>query len=597
MKHLHRILRACCGCAVWGISAVFAGVPQLLHHQGRMAVQGVPFEGQGQFKFALVDGAGATSYWSNDGSSTAGSEPAGHVGVPVVRGLYSVLLGDTSVAGMAALPPAVFANADVRLRVWFNDGSRGFEMITPDQRLVAAPYALVAARVEQVLLADIEAPPVVPVVAWGKNSQGQTTVPPVLSGANTAAISAKGNTSLALLKNGTVIRWGGGAAVPGELSGVTAIAAGVNHALALRGNGSVAAWGDNSYGQSTTAGISDATAIAAGEKHSLILRANGTLTVLGDNTFGQTGAPPQPGFTAIAAGHDHCLALGPGGAVSAWGRNDSGQTDVPPAAASGVIAIAAGAYHSLALKSDGTVLAWGWNSANQASVPPGLTDVRAIAAGYTFSAALKNDGTVVCWGDSSDGQATIPADAVQLASIAAGDSHVIALHADLMPAQVARLDQPNTFTGKIGIRRNPATNSLEVEGNASKSSAGSWLSNSDRRIKTDIQPLSAALDTLDRVRLVDFRYTDGYLASHPGLQDRRYLNVIAQEFAKVFPEHVQGSGERLPDGSEILQVDTYPLTIYSAAAIQELHRENKALREKLADQEARLRRLEERLKP
>ncbi|WP_052573147.1 tail fiber domain-containing protein [Haloferula sp. BvORR071] len=186
---------------------------------------------------------------------------------------------------------------------------------------------------------------------------------------------------------------------------------------------------------------------------------------------------------------------------------------------------------------------------------------------------------------------------MQIVSIAAGDSHVLALHSDLVPAQVARLDQPNTFTGKIGIRRSAATNSLEVEGNASKSSAGSWLSNSDRRIKTDIQPLSGALERLDQVRLVDFRYTGSYLASHPGLQDRRYLNVIAQEFAKVFPDHVQGSGELLPDGSEILQVDTYPLTIYSAAAIQELHRENKALKEKLADQEARLRRLEDSLKP
>ncbi|WP_052573148.1 hypothetical protein [Haloferula sp. BvORR071] len=336
-----------------------AEVPRLLHHQGRMAVEGLPFDGTGQFKFALVDGGSGISYWSNDGSSSAGSQPAGIISLPVTRGLYSVQLGDASVAGMTALPADVFTHSDVRLRVWFNDGSRGFQMITPDQRLVAAPYALVAAQVEQVLLKDIQAPPVLPVVAWGKNFQGQATVPPVLSGANTAAISARGNTSLALLKNGSVVRWGGGAAVPGDLGGVTAIAAGVNYALALRSNGTISAWGDNSYGQSTTAGIADASAIAAGEKHSLILRADGTLTVLGDNTFGQTAVPPQSGFTAIAAGYDHCLALGPGGAVSAWGRNDSGQASVPPAATADVVAIAAGAYHSLALKSDGSVVAWG----------------------------------------------------------------------------------------------------------------------------------------------------------------------------------------------------------------------------------------------
>ena len=68
--------------------------------------------------------------------------------------------------------------------------------------------------------------------------------------------------------------------------------------------------------------------------------------------------------------------------------------------------------------------------------------------------------------------------------------------------------------------------------------------------------------------------------------------MVAQEFAEVFPDHVKSSGETLPDGSAILQVDTYPLTIYSAAAVQELHREYKSLKMKLADQEKRLLKLE-----
>ena len=91
---------------------------------------------------------------------------------------------------------------------------------------------------------------------------------------------------------------------------------------------------------------------------------------------------------------------------------------------------------------------------------------------------------------------------------------------------------------------------------------------------------------------MDFRYTEDYLAAHPEIEDRRYPNVIAQEFAQVFPDDVKGSGQRLPDGSEILQVDTYPLTIYSAAAVQELHQQNKELKAQLADQEQRLRKLE-----
>ena len=155
-------------------------------------------------------------------------------------------------------------------------------------------------------------------------------------------------------------------------------------------------------------------------------------------------------------------------------------------------------------------------------------------------------------------------------------------------SSIARFDS----AGRLGIGRTPLLNALEVEGNASKSTAGSWLANSDRRIKTDIESITGALEKLDQVRLVDFRYTDEYLAAHPGIEDRRYPNVIAQEFQQVFPDDVKSSGETLPDGSPILQVDTYPLTIYSAAAVQELHRENQVLKRQLADQEARLRKLE-----
>lgn len=136
--------------------------------------------------------------------------------------------------------------------------------------------------------------------------------------------------------------------------------------------------------------------------------------------------------------------------------------------------------------------------------------------------------------------------------------------------------------GNVGIGRVPLANKLEVEGTASKATATAWLSNSDRRIKTDVRPVTHALATLDRVRPVAFHYTAEYRKAHPGIEDREFLNVIAQEFAEVFPDAVKGSGERLADGSEILQVDTYPATITALAAIKELHAEVKAMREQNA---------------
>ena len=117
-----------------------AQVPQLVNYQGRVAVDAVNFEGTGQFKFALVNADGTTTFWSNDETSVAGSEPAAAAALTVSKGLYSVLLGDISLGNMSAIPASVFTNPDVRLRVWFDDGVNGSQLLLPDQRLAPASY-------------------------------------------------------------------------------------------------------------------------------------------------------------------------------------------------------------------------------------------------------------------------------------------------------------------------------------------------------------------------------------------------------------------------------------------------------------------------
>ena len=364
-------------------------------------------------------------------------------------------------------------------------------------------------------------------------------------------------------------------------------------------DGRVLAWGANGDGQATAPeDIVTAVKVAAGARHSLALLANGTVRGWGEDYLGKNAAPVSlTGMTviAIAAGENHSLALKNTGEVVAWGSNEASQTDVPAEARSGVTAIAAGWNHNLALKSNGSVVAWGHDAGGKTDVPATASSgVVQIAAGDTYSMALKSDGTIVTWGYKADVDPVteVPDGTTQVTQIAAGGYHALALRADTVPAQLARLDQENAFTGKVTIQGTPGNYALEVNGTAWKSTGSSWLTNSDRRIKTEIESITGALDKLDQVRLVDFRYTDDYLAAHPEIGDRRYPNVIAQEFQEVFPDDVKGSGQRLPDGSEILQVDTYPLTIYSAAAIQELHRENQQQREKIADLEERLRRIE-----
>ncbi len=84
------------------------------------------------------------TYWSNDGSSSAGSEPSAAVSVGISNGLFTIILGDTTVANMTAISASLFTQPNLQLRIWFNDGSNGFAALSPLQNLAPTPYAVQA---------------------------------------------------------------------------------------------------------------------------------------------------------------------------------------------------------------------------------------------------------------------------------------------------------------------------------------------------------------------------------------------------------------------------------------------------------------------
>ncbi|MDD1713472.1 MAG: YncE family protein [Methanoregulaceae archaeon] len=117
----------------------------VVSYQGRVSVNGQPFNGTGYFKFAIVNAGGTAAYWSNDGTglATAPFTPTQAVALNVSNGLFNVLLGDTTLAGMAQpMKPNVFAAPDRVLRVWFDDDTHGWQRLTPDVQVASAPYAL-----------------------------------------------------------------------------------------------------------------------------------------------------------------------------------------------------------------------------------------------------------------------------------------------------------------------------------------------------------------------------------------------------------------------------------------------------------------------
>ena len=135
-----------------------AVAPTMISYQGRVMVGGVPYDGAGYFKFAIID-LGGNSVWSNDGASSGGSEPAASVILPVSGGLFTVLLGNTALGGMSVpLTAGVFSSDTRYLRVWFSSTGSAFTLLSPDQRVVSVPYALQAVEAGNAQMLDNQPP-------------------------------------------------------------------------------------------------------------------------------------------------------------------------------------------------------------------------------------------------------------------------------------------------------------------------------------------------------------------------------------------------------------------------------------------------------
>lgn len=177
------------GLAAGVLATATAASAGMVSYQGRVELGGSAYSGPGYFKLAVVDTAGTTTSWSNDGTSTGGAEPAGAVTLGVSNGLFEVLLGDTSLPGMTDLPAAAFPPGQARfLRLWFSTtGTAGsFVLLSPDRRVASVPFALQA---EAAVTADSAAGFTGPLSGDVTGLQAATVVAAV-GGKSAAAVAA-----------------------------------------------------------------------------------------------------------------------------------------------------------------------------------------------------------------------------------------------------------------------------------------------------------------------------------------------------------------------------------------------------------------------
>jgi alpha-tubulin suppressor-like RCC1 family protein len=260
------------------------------------------------------------------------------------------------------------------------------------------------------------------VLSWGNNGSGQlgngtifasaTPVRTFASGLGVIALASRGQTTLALRSDGSVLAWGGngngqlgndsadnenkpiqvrcgdvsGSAFcssTGHLQGVTAVATGTSHSLALLNDGTVVAWGANGNGQ-----LGDGTTIVQRNLPVYVCAVGATMpcSVARNNILRNVSGIASGGTTSFAR-------ITPTGAAVSWGNNANGflgngtnmssntpvyvcsvGTPTPPSppcsiangnALQGVSVISAAVNAPFAVMNDHTVLAWGLNAVNQ----------------------------------------------------------------------------------------------------------------------------------------------------------------------------------------------------------------------------------------
>jgi hypothetical protein len=143
---------------------------------------------------------------------------------------------------------------------------------------------------------------------------------------------------------------------------------------------------------------------------------------------------------------------------------------------------------------------------------------------------------------------------------------------DLVYIQEITDDEMRIQANLVGIGRTPTTNKLEVEGAASKTSAGDWLANSDARLKKNIRPLQSEemLQKLLALQGVTYEWNDNKTGSKRpvGVQ----YGFTAQNIQAVFPTLVE------EDKLGYLQTAYGTYDAMTVEAIRALHDEIKALK-------------------
>jgi hypothetical protein len=495
-------------------------------------------------------GLGFTTYWSNDGSSVDGSEPADAVTVSLKEGLFTVRLGDAALANMTAIPADVFTNRDVRLRLWFGDGAAGFTLLTPDQRLGSVGYAMLAQRV-------VEAS-----IGTSQLGNGAVTVEKLAEGAVTSAKILDGTITTSDLDAGVLgAFWqvGGNA---GTTAGAHFLGTTDNQPLELKVNGlralRLADHGDGSDLHTTPDGAPN---VIGGSPGNFVAAdvVGATIAGGGATNFGSSFAYTNSvlaDYSTVGGGHGNRVASGAvaatiaGGTLNDIGTNSDysaigGGWDNNIAADSQSATIAGGRINNIGTNSDFSAIGGGWynniaDNAQYATIPGGYENTATSHAYAAGSRAKANHTGSFVWSDSS---------IFDFSSTASNQFNVRATGGVRL---VTGVNTSGTPTAGVGLSANDT----------------SWNVISDRAAKKNFQPADGReiLDKLARLPIQRWNYRWEADDAVP------HLGPVAQDFKAAFYP-----------GRDDKTISTLEADGVALAAIQGLNRKLEETRAENAD--------------
>ena len=125
------------------------GISMIFSFQGKVLVNKRVYDGVGKFGFAIVDGENPNSIlWAHDDIEANLDRPYINLPLEVKRGFYQLRLGDPVV--MKPFPPGLLESDRLLVRVWFDDGVNGVELLSPDAPITSVVFAMKAGVAETV---------------------------------------------------------------------------------------------------------------------------------------------------------------------------------------------------------------------------------------------------------------------------------------------------------------------------------------------------------------------------------------------------------------------------------------------------------------